>query len=617
MHRVAHRHWPLELRRLGRVERAGRQRPRRHRRCRQLAGGAEQRHRQGVRGPVVVGSVDVDQLVLTQSLVHDTEATSRDEPSTRIGRQCGLRRAALRVEAAGHDCEGALRFGMRRRRRQREMGAQPVVATHVVERHRHVHEALVDLELQCGLDPGGHLADPGIAEGPLGPPGRTGHLQPCPQRSRFGDHHADVVEPCDGRAVAHGTEVVGVATIPDVDQQAQSLVPVDRERPVVGDPHADRTIGHTPTVVVDTDRTVDRRRLPDRPPESRHGGCVGQHVVFAGAHVEEPHRRLGRVSGDAVEFGQHLGRVEQTEAARVDQEVHVGPCCGAGHRCVVDVTDLVDHHLDPFGCARCRAGDEGQPGRKLPELLGAFELRAHRYRELDEPRATSRRRVHDHRGHRRGGVDRGGGMQVGGELGPLGQSLGDRLGLGEPVAHGEHHVVVRTRTDRVVRRVQQHAVPRLREKCGRPVTGTPEQCTQRLGDPLDAALGPCRRLLHVHPVRRDPHEQIRSRARPQLTRPRGAGFGPCPLRGDVGRQRRDLEMPLVLGGVRLGDHARQCRDRVTVIGAVHPQHRVAVSARRLPGLGTEQFHPADQRGRVRRQTHPVAVATGQELCDHR
>ncbi len=156
--RVVERERGLELRALEAVEGTGRVGAQERLRTGEVSGGADERERE--LGPAF------DDLVLEQAVVHEREADAAATIVTGIGvravdEAAGHERgepelvgAALGGETAVHDRERALGVGTVDRGRQREVGAQAVVAHAVVELHVHPHEALAGAQLVGGDDVG-------------------------------------------------------------------------------------------------------------------------------------------------------------------------------------------------------------------------------------------------------------------------------------------------------------------------------------------------------------------------------------------------------------------------------------------------------------------------------
>ena len=103
--------------------------------------------------------------------------------------------------------------------------------------------------------------------------------------------------------------------------------------------------------------------------------------------------------------------------------------------------------------------------------------------------------------------------------GPLGQSAGDGARLGVAMQDGIDHVVDRAGADRIVGGVAHHLLPGQAEQRVRPLRGRLEERGQRLGPPLEFALGQPAHALDVDPVGGDAHQHVGAEARTKLALP--------------------------------------------------------------------------------------------------
>ena len=273
------------------------------------------------------------------------------------------------------------------------------------------------------------------------------------------------VTPTDVGHVHHGVDrrrrvVVGVAVVTAVDELSEPRDAVDRERARGGvDGHRDQTVSDDRA----RDRLVDPHRMDERgggepgPAEPGHGGLAGQDA--AGRRLVEGDPDLGVRPGGEQGEELALDLFDADAGPRVgaddDGDVHAGVVLGQGD--VRDVGVVVDartldqpeHAADGGAVEGDRPGQTGALGQHLD--VGAGLTRRHLH-HLDHPTPLHRARIDHHRtraGH--GGGQRGQGF--------VGQSLADVLGLGIAVQHRVHHIVDRTRTDRVVGRVADHLRP--------------------------------------------------------------------------------------------------------------------------------------------------------------
>ena len=246
--------------------------------------------------------------------------------------------------------------------------------------------------------------------------------------------------------------------------------------------------------------------------------------------------------------------------------------------------------------------------RREARAVGALErdvlpLRRDGKVEHDDVVAHERRRVGDDgRASRRRGARRL--ERLGGEV------PAQLLGLGEADEDLRGDLVGRAAADRVVRRVLDHAAPREREELCGPRRAV--QRRERLGVPLEPALGTRGGRLDVDPRGRDVHQDVRARAGAHLARPGRGGSGTVAKRS---AERRELDPHAVVLRVRALDHVDELRERRLVVGAVHREHRV---------VAEERPHRLDQRvdgvtELVRRdqEVGGVAVAGREVLGTHR
>ena len=221
--------------------------------------------------------------------------------------------------------------------------------------------------------------------------------------------------------------------------------------------------------------------------------------------------------------------------------------------------------------------------------------------QLDHAAPGAGRRVHHHRA--------GDGQRAGEATHrPADQALADVTGLGVAVEDGVDHVVVGAGADRVVGGVADDLPPGQVEQGLGPVGGGGEQGGQRLGQPLQRALGHGGGHLHVGPVGAHAHEQVGSGAGPQLAGPVGEALG-----GGVGYvlgQRADDQLDVVLQLVGLQHDPAQPGSRGLVIGAHHPEDGPVQQG--LVGAD-EPVDEVEQRLGVVGDPGPVAVALGQVL----
>ena len=96
--------------------------------------------------------MDVDELVLVESLVDHRQAACLDEPARGEGREAELVGATLGLEPSFDRPECALRSRRGRRVWERQMDPKPMVARPVLEGRRDVHCRVVGVDLDGGLD---------------------------------------------------------------------------------------------------------------------------------------------------------------------------------------------------------------------------------------------------------------------------------------------------------------------------------------------------------------------------------------------------------------------------------------------------------------------------------
>ena len=185
----------------------------------QHAGGPQQREGQAP-GPAVV---DVDQLVLEQTLVHHGEATRADEASRRERGHPELVRPAFGLESPLDDPEGAFRQRRRRRDGKAEQCAHPMITARVVETGRHPYQPLARAQLDGGRHHDRSRAHPGagVVVHPLGPAIGPGDRQAAAHRSPLEHLDGDGLGFVDDGVVRRRRPRVGVAVVAFVDQPVQ------------------------------------------------------------------------------------------------------------------------------------------------------------------------------------------------------------------------------------------------------------------------------------------------------------------------------------------------------------------------------------------------------------
>ena len=139
-------------------------------------------------------------------------------------------------------------------------------------------------------------------------------------------------------------------------------------------------------------------------------------------------------------------------------------------------------------------------------------------------------------------------------------------------------------------------------------SGRLEECGQRLGPPLQLALGQGALALHVDPVRGDPHEHVGPEARAQLALDDRQALGA--RAGQVARQGGDFEVEVVLQVVGLRHDAAEPWLWHQVVGPVHAQE---VAGDEATDLLEVVGRPAHERLGVVGERGAVAVADGQVL----
>ena len=215
--------------------------------------------------------------------------------------------------------------------------------------------------------------------------------------------------------------------------------------------------------------------------------------------------------------------------------------------------------------------------------------------ELDEVGALPRRRIHDREGA-------AGNLRGNLRNRALRELAADVLRLGVARQHLRRDVVRGTTADRVVRRVLEHARPRLGEKRLRPIGAAVERL-QRLGVALEPPFRTGTRRLEVDAGRDDAGEQVRARGGTQLAAPTEETV----RRGvrEVLAERADRRS--------VGDTRRKVVHERLVVGPDHAQHRIA------PEPGTEALleRPEIDRARHVEDVRGIAVSAGQVLRDHR
>ena len=170
----------------------------------------------------------------------------------------------------------------------------------------------------------------------------------------------------------------------------------------------------------------------------------------------------------------------------------------------------------------------------------------------------------------------------------LGEPFGDLAGLGEAVQHGIDDLVVRAGADRVMCGVANHLPPGDGKQRCWVALRRQEQRRQRLGDTFQRPLAASGRLLDVHPIGGDAHQQVGAGACAQFAVPCRQPRG----RGTVERlfQRRDRQLESVLDRVGLLDHSPQPGLGLLMVGAVHEQDRPEEDRPMLLLIGLEPPH---------------------------
>ncbi len=418
--------------------------------------------------------------------------------------------------------------------------------------------------------------------------------------------HGDLDRFVDQGVLARGRVVVGIPEVPAVDEAAVPLDPVEREGAAPGvDRHRHEAIAHRhrSAGLAHHDRVGQRGWRERLPAVAGNVGGPGHDAADGGLVQVDPDDGVGPCSQAGVNV---LLRF---------RDRHVGPFLGSyrdrdlepfvllfhAHvvhpRVVVDLGSLehAEHGAHGVGIEHHGAGEAGALGDDLHLIGGRLIGPDH---EFDQARP----RPLDAIEHVVARLGQGTGER---SDGAIGETVGNGARLGVAVQDGVDHIVDRAGTDRVVRRVADHFLPRQGQQLVWPWRGRSEEGGQRFGPPLQGALGQRPHALHVDAVGRHPHQHVGPVARPELSLP---AFQPLSRRrGQILRERGDLEREVVLELVRFRHHATQPALGEEMVRAVHTEEVVDEEGRHfldeVLGAPHERFGIVGERG-------TVAVADG-------
>ena len=282
------------------------------------------------RAPPSPGLGEVDELVLAQPFVADSQPAGAHEASGGIGRESPLARSAFGEEATLHHSEGALGDRVVGRLGQREPRPEPVVPADVVEARRDPDHRLAGPDVDQGADDDLLLAGPRPPAfvDPLGPavhPFDHGH---GPDGTGFDQRQSGPHRRVDDEVVLGGRVVVGVAEVSGVDEAVETRHAVDCRRC--------RRSGESVTATSELAST-------SRPSASS--------VAATGSRSGCGLPGLPAEAGDVLHAGQHSpGR----RLVELHPDLGVGPESEPGEQVVLYLFDLQARSCAPGGRGRRR-----------------------------------------------------------------------------------------------------------------------------------------------------------------------------------------------------------------------------------------------------------------------